>query len=132
MSIKYDITASSLQSGGFRVLHAGDDYSHTFSVTRGGSNLDLSGSAKIWFTVKEDSVQADTAAKLQLTTDSVSEIEITDPVAGQFIVKFGSSTTEDLEGEWLYDLQVKLDDDTVITIAYGAIEFLTNITRSVT
>lgn len=132
MSVKHEITAEALRGDGFRTLHAGDDYDYKFTINRGGSPLNLSGSSKIWFTVKEDAIQGDTDAKLQLTSDSALQIEITDPVAGEFTVKFRSSTTEDIEGEWLYDLQIKIDDGTVLTVAYGAIEFLTNITRSVT
>ena len=131
MSSKIDITASALQNSGFRAIHAGDDYDYQITITRAGSPLPLTGSTKVWFTVKEDSVQSDSLAKLQLTSDDSSQVEITDAVAGELVVKFRSSSTSDIEGEWLYDLQVKLDSGAVITVAYGVIEFLPNITRSV-
>jgi hypothetical protein len=134
MSTQYHITAENLHQNGYRALHAGDSYDHNFTVTRGGSALDLSG-AKLWFTIKEDSTQEDADAKLQLTSDDTAEIEVTDAVAGEFTVKFrgtGLKSTEDLEGTWEYDLQAKLGDvaGTILTLAYGDIEFLKNITRA--
>jgi hypothetical protein len=138
MSQQYDIVASDLIEKGYRPIHAGDDYEHRFTVTRSSSALDLTG-AKIWFTVKENSVESDAEAKLQLTSDDTTEIEITDVEGGIFLVKFKGSggsqkDTSDLEGKWIYDIQVKLGapDLTVITIAYGQIEFLQNLTRSTT
>ena len=109
-------------------------YDYSFSITRGGSVLDLSG-AKIWFTVKEHALDNDTDAKLQLVSDVSSEIQITNAAGGEFTVKFRGSgasqkNTSDLEGEWIYDIQVLLNDGTIITAAYGTIEFLKNITRA--
>lgn len=132
MSKKYDINAITLSQGKYRSLHAGDSYTHGFTVTRSNAPLDLTG-AKIWFTIKETSQQQDTQAKLQLSSDDVNEIEITDAVGGKFDVKFtgsGAKSTSDLEGSWLYDLQIKLSTGEVITLVYGKIEFLRNITRS--
>ncbi len=134
MSVNYDITAEQLKASSYRPLHAGDDYDHKFTVTRGGTPLDLTGS-KIWLTVKENSVEPDDEAKLQLSSDDTTEIEITDANAGQFTIKFrgtGTKNTQDLEGEWLYDMQVKLSApaSTIITLAYGRIEFLVNLTRA--
>lgn len=136
MSVNYDIVSERLRANSYRPLHAGDDYDHKFTATRGGVALDLTG-AKIWLTIKENSVELDSEAKLQLTSDSSDEIEITNAVNGEFTVKFrgtGSKSTEDLEGEWLYDLQVKLGApaETLITLVYGKIEFLINLTRSTT
>ena len=136
MSVVYDITADGLRGAGYRPLHAGDSYNHRFVITRGGSALDLT-SALLWFTVKDDPIVPDSEAKLQLKesdSDTSSHIEITDAANGKFAVRFkgtGSKTTEDLEGEWDYDCQVKLaTDDEVITMFSGKIEFLPNITRS--
>lgn len=128
MSINLDITAEALRSSGFRVLHAGDDYEYKFSVTRGGAALPLTG-AKLWVSVKEASVQDDNAAKLQLTSDSSAEIEIVSET--DFVVKFSAASTADLEGLWLYDIQVLLADGSILTLASGAIEFLANVTRSI-
>lgn len=135
MSVKYDMTAEALIGASYRPIHAGDDYDHRFTVTRNGVALPLTGAAKVWLTVKESSVEPDSQAKLQLSSDDSAQIEITDAAGGEFVVKFrgtGAKHTQDLEGKWLYDLQAKLDApaETLITLAYGKVEFLPNLTRA--
>ena len=129
MSATYEITAENLRALSYRELFAGDDYPHQFKVQRGGVALSLAG-AKVWFTVKEASLKADANAKLQLTSASSTQIEITDAVNGIFVVKFTGAATADLEGTWLYDIQIKLASGTIITAARGVIEFLPNLTRA--
>lgn len=132
MSEKYDITAQNLLRRKARGLHAGDSYTHSFTASRGGIALDLTG-AKIWFTVKQHTQETDAEAKLQLTSDDAAEIEITSALEGIFAVKFvgeGAKTTADLEGEWIYDIQIRLSTNEIITLTYGKIEFLPNITRT--
>lgn len=136
MSQQYDITAENLRSQDFRPLHAGDDYDFQWTITWPGLE-DLTG-AKVWFTVKESSVEDDAEAKLQLTSDSSDEIEITDAAASELTVKFRGDAaqeikrTRDLEGEWQYDMQVLLSSGKVVTVVRGVIEFLSNLTRSIT
>ena len=136
MSTEFDITAEYLRSQSFRVLHAGDDYDYKFSLLKGASPLDLTG-AKAWLTIKEASLKTDAEAKLQLSSASVDEIEITDALLGELVVKFrgsGTKDTSDLEGQWRYDLQVKATVNgslKVMTVAWGLIEFLPNLTRAV-
>lgn len=130
MSVAHDITEEALQLAGYRTLHAGDDYDYTFTVTRGGAALDLTG-ATIWLTVKERAVESDAQAKLQLSTAQATEISVTDPATGGvFVVHFQATATKDLEGLWLYDIQVKLASEKILTVATGKIEFLPNITRA--
>lgn len=132
MSARHDITAENLRLLGFRELHAGDDYDHQFTAQRDGTALDLT-AAKLWFTVKDDQMDLDSQSKLQLISDDTDQIEITDAVNGAFTVKFrgtGAKSTADLEGEWLYDIQVLLAAGTIITLSRGAIEFLPDITRA--
>jgi hypothetical protein len=133
MSVKHDILADDLARQGFRVLHAGDDYDYTFTVTRDGSPLDLTG-AKLWLSVKGSRVESDAEAKLQLT--EADGISITNAAGGVFVVQFrgeGAKTTANLAGKWPYDMQAKLSGaaPNLITLARGTIEFLPNITRSV-
>lgn len=130
MSVKHDITEESLIAAGYRALHAGDDYTYQFTVTRGGTALDLT-SAKVWLTIKESSVEVDASAKLQYDS-STAAITITSPTNGQFTVTFTAADTADLEGEWLYDIKAKLADTTLIRLARGKIEFLANLTRATT
>lgn len=134
MSAKLDITEDRLTQSNYRVLHAGDDYNMSFTVERGGSPLNLTG-AKIYFTVKEDSIKSDSNAKLQLSSDDSDEIEITNPTDGQFVVKFvgtGAKSTANVVGEYPYDIQATLSSGTIITLARGVIEFLEQITRATT
>lgn len=132
MSVKHDITADNLRGDGARVLHAGDSYTHTFTLKRGGVAVDLTG-AKIWFTVKDSNRAEDAAARLQLDSTDASQIEITDAEAGVIEVKLvgtGAKSTELLAGRKLYDLQVLLASGELITWAHGTIEFLPGITRA--
>lgn len=128
MSVVYNMTAKDLEGRGFRAIHAGDDYDHGFTYTRGGAVQDLT-SATLWLTVKESSTLTDGQAKLQLT--SPTKIEITDAAAGEFTVHFYDTDTEGLEGEWPYDIKVKMASGAIIRIARGVIEFLPNITRAI-
>jgi len=128
MSAQYDITAQYLIKSGFRPIHAGDDYDHYFTVERPpGTPLNLAG-AKIWFTIKEDTVDTDAEAKLQYSSADTAEIEITDGPNGGFTIHLQAADTEGLAGSWQYDIQVKLSTGKVITIARGAIELLTHVT----
>ena len=128
MSAQYDITSDFLIKSGYRPIHAGDDYDHSFTVERAGAPLN--NMAKIWFTVKEDFVDPDSEAKLQYSTDESSEIEITDPLNGAFVLHLQAADTEELAGTWQYDLQAKLTTGKIITLARGVIEFLPHVTQT--
>lgn len=128
MSVRYDITAEFLSRSNYRQIHAGDDYSHQFTVRRSGAALPLSG-AKLWFTVKADESDLDSEAELQYTSDSIAEIEITDALNGQFTIHLRHADTDTMAGTWSYDIQALLGSGEVITLARGVIEFLPNLTR---
>jgi hypothetical protein len=132
MSVKYNITAEVLEAAGFRAIHAGDDYAHDFTATRGGNALDIDG-GKVWFTVKEDSKLDDTKAKLQYDSDGAG-ITITDGPAGEFTLNLADTDTAGLEGLWPYDIKARLGGAgaAVIRLARGKIEFLPNLTRAIT
>ena len=132
MSAQYDITSSTLRAANYRPIHAGDDYTHRFTVERPpGSPLDLDG-AKLWFTVKQGADEADAQAKLFYDTDDVSVMQVTDGPNGQFAIYFQAADTECLEGSWIYDIKAKLAAGNIIRLAYGSIEFLPNITKAYT
>jgi hypothetical protein len=128
-----NITRETLEAGNYRAIHAGDSYDLTINLTRGGVALDLT-SANVWLTVKESALEVDADAKLFLL--SGAEITISaPPTGGIIVVAFRGSgaaqkNTTDIEGLWLYDLQVKLSSGEIITAAWGKIEFLANITRA--
>jgi len=129
MSVVHDITPDALRQSGFRPLHAGDDYDYTVALLAadGETPFDLAG-ASIWFTAKEAAILTDSEAKLQLTIGS--GISVPTPANGQLIVEFRGAETENLEGIWKYDLQIKDSTGKIRTVAYGVLEFLPNITRA--
>lgn len=131
MSVKYDPTSDYLIRNNYRVIHAGDDYTLTFTVTRSGSALDLT-SAKLWFTVKQDTDDTDAEAKLQYSTDDATEMQITSPTEGKFSLYLKDEDTTALAGSWNYDIKCKLGSGDVIRLARGTIEFLPNITQAST
>jgi len=135
MSQQIDLTEDTLRGGAFRPVHAGDSYNLKYTITRDGLALDITG-ATAWFTVKESETELDSDAKLQLISSNSAEIEITDPINGKLMVKFkgtgaAQKNTSDIAGLWDYDLQVLVGTE-VITVAYGKIEFLRNLTRATT
>ena len=129
MSVRYDITADALETNGYRPLHAGDDYTHEFTAQVDGSALDLSG-ATIWLTIKDDTTDPDTEAKLAYSTAEDTEVKITDATAGKFSVYLKQADTAKLEGSWQYDIKVKLSGGSFRRLARGTIEFLPNITQA--
>lgn len=131
MSVRYDITAAYLKRANYRQIHAGDDYSHSFTVRRAGLPMDLT-AAKLWFTIKEDDNDLDSEALLQYTSDSIAEIEVTDAANGQFVVRLRHADTDKMVGTKNYDMQVLLSTGEVVTLARGVIEFLPNLTRTYT
>jgi hypothetical protein len=129
MSARYDITEAFLVKSNYRPIHAGDDYDHSFTVERAGAALDLGG-AKIWFTVKKDTNDADSEAKLQYVSTDVTEIEITDGPNGKFVIHLKDTDTHDMEGTWNYDIKSLLNTGKILRIARGVIQFLPNITQA--
>jgi hypothetical protein len=129
MSAHYDITSDFLMRSNYRPIHAGDDYDHSFTVLRAGLALDLTG-AKLWFTVKKDANDADSEAKLQYVSTEITEIEITVPAEGKFVIHLKDTDTQDMEGTWLYDVKALLNTGKILRVARGVIEFLPNITQA--
>jgi len=128
MSSLHNILANYLVAAEKRVLHAGDDYDYQFTFLQGGVAMDLTGS-KVWLTVKRQDTDLDADALLQLDSET-GGITLTTPASGVITVHFASGETDDLEGVWNYDIQVKTVADKIITVARGKIEFLANITRA--
>lgn len=133
MSALLNITSDVLAEGSYRALHAGDTYDMRFSARRNGVAISLVG-AKVYLTIKDDEIKTDANARLQLSSSDPAEIEITDAVAGEFVVHFASTgpkSTASLSGlELPYDIQLILASGSIITLARGVIEFLPQITRA--
>jgi hypothetical protein len=129
MSAQYDITSNFLIKSSYRPIHAGDDYDHSFTVERAGLPLDLTG-AKVWFTVKKDVADTDDEALLQYSSDAVTELEVTAPVQGKFVIHLKAADTAEMEGIWPYDIKAKLNTTKIVRISRGVIEFLANITQA--
>lgn len=128
-STTHNITADYLLRAGKRPLHAGDDYDYGMQVKRAGSWLDLT-SATLWLTIKESPSDPDSEAKLQYCSSHIDEIEIVTPASGIFLLHFQAVDTEDLDGQWDYDIKAKLANGKFLRIAWGKIEFLPNVTRT--
>jgi len=130
MSQEYNITAAALERNNFRPIHAGDDYTHTFTVERPADTpLDLTG-AKLWFTIKRDNTDADSEALLAYSTAEATEMAIVTPASGIFKVTFKHDDTADLAGTWNYDIKALLATPERVRLARGIIEFLPNITQA--
>ena len=117
----------------FRPIHACDDYSHRFTIVP-VDTFSLVG-AKLWFTIKEDSTQTDSAAKLQYDSETpggAPNIEITGAL--EFTIHLRDTDTAGLEGIWPYDIKVRRGaaGAAINRLARGKIEFLPNLTREIT
>lgn len=131
MSSLVDITASSLIAAGNRPIYAGDDYDYTFAVTLGGAVYDLTG-AKVWLAIKTAVLKPDREALLLYDSTDATEIELTNPALGVFVVHFKGTDTLSLAGRWQYDIKVREAGGKVLHIARGLIEILTTVTRALT
>jgi len=133
MSEVLNLTASYLRGEKYRPIHAGDDYRLQFTAQEKDINDNISPIplAKVWFTIKRTEDDPDTAALLQLTSDSITEIELTDANAGQFTVIFTPENTGAIPGTWPFDIQIEDQSGDIITLARGEIELVGQTTRTV-
>lgn len=109
-------------------LIRGDSYSISFELTEEGSPVDLTGST-VFFT-----------AKPALTNDvsdntAVISVEVTshsDPTNGKTSIPLSSTDTDVTPAEYYYDVQVKRDDDTIVSIRARKLEIVADVTRRIT
>ena len=72
----------------------------------------------VFFTVKEDRAVPDAQADLQ----KVVTVH-TDPDAGLSAITLDATDTDDLSGNYFYDIQVRTDEGKIMTVLSGIITF---------
>jgi hypothetical protein len=106
-------------------LIRGDTSSITFELTEGGTPSDLTGST-VFFTAKP-------ALTNDITdTTAVIAIEVTnhsDPTNGITIIPLTSSDTDVNPGLYYYDIQVKRQDNSIVSIPNRQLEVFADVTR---
>lgn len=111
----------------------GDTHPYVISVVdNDGTPVNLTG-CKIYFTVKEEYSDLDSAAILQKTSADVAEIEITDFAGGIFEIKFLADDTEDEEtgsfNDYKYDIQIKDSSNLIWTRTRGVFRLYGDVTK---
>ncbi len=87
-----------------------------------GTAIDITGWT-IWFTIKSSQDDADSAAVAQ---DIVTSH--TNATAGESTISLTAAETDELEGNYYYDIQIKKLDGTIKTVLDGTINFSKDIT----
>lgn len=99
----------------------------TFSITKedsDGNPVDISGWT-FWLTIKSDSEDTDANAAVQKKVTSH-----TDAANGETEIELTSSDTDDLQGDYDYDIQYKDGAGDVVTPLYGTIHFRADVTEA--
>jgi hypothetical protein len=111
-------------------VYRGDDLTLTLNFTGStGEIIDISG-WKIYFTIKRDvSVLDEDATGFDGTQKSYI---INNGTSGIATVYLTALETTILEDEFLYDIEIIDATGIVVTVLYGSIEFISDITRAVT
>ena len=136
-------SVASAVAGGTVTIHRGDSLSA--SITGLG---DISGRSKLWFTVKDDRDDADSAAIIQIEetaglvylngaaagTAANGDITVDDEDDGDITITLDETETDDLtENSGLYyDVQMLDSSDDVTTLSDGPARVTLDVTRTVT
>lgn len=96
-----------------------------------GDVVNISG-AKIWFTVKKGYEDTDANAIFQLDSDTVTEIEITDAVAGKAVIYIKASDTSGLAiRSYFFDIQIVETGREPRTLIIGMLIVRVDVTLSI-
>lgn len=79
----------------------------------------------VWLTLKKKQSYPDAQATIQVENGVGDHA---DPTGGVTILKIDSSATKTYEGQYYFDVQYKDDDDAIVTVQKGIVEFVTDIT----
>jgi len=88
-----------------------------------GTPIDITG-WKVYFTVKEKDSDSDDLAKIKKDTEVHS-----DPTQGKSQIVLVPTDTENLKGNFYYDIQIKKATGEFITVIVGTLEVLRDVTR---
>lgn len=102
----------------------GDSWSRTLQFKNsGGSPIDITGWT-VFFTVKSSPGSRDEDAVLQKTVTSH-----TNATGGLSAISCTAADTDNLQGDYYFDIQIKKSDGSIKTYLYGQIKFLEDTTR---
>lgn len=105
----------------------GDDTTISATITNQDDEaVNLTG-ATVFFTVKRRKTDSDADALIAKEVTSH-----TTPASGQTDIELTNEDTDIRPGAYLYDLQVKDNEDRIISINYGTLRVKTDITRRIT
>lgn len=106
-------------------LYRGDSREYTISFTKGdGSKIDITG-WKVYFTLKKYAYKSDEDADLKKDVT-----EHSNPSEGETKIILMAGDTENLGiGIYHFDIQIKKNDGTILTVLKGTLEVMLDITR---
>lgn len=107
----------------------GDSETITFIISEDGEPVDLT-DATVFFTVKPSI--SDDAETDDDDASAVIEKEVTshsDPTEGETLIELSNTDTDIDAGEYYYDIQVKRDDDTIVSIKRRKLTIVPDVTR---
>lgn len=106
-------------------LYRGDSREYTLSFTKSdGSKIDIT-EWKIYFTLKKYAYQSDEDADLKKDVT-----EHSNPTDGETKITLTAGDTENLEiVVYNFDIQIKKDDGTILTVLKGTLKIMLDITR---
>ena len=105
----------------------GDDTTISATITNQDDEAVNLAGATVFFTVKRR--KTDTDLEAVITKEVTSH---TTPASGETDIELTNEDTDIRPGIYLYDLQVKDNDDRIISINYGTLRIITDITRRTT
>lgn len=105
--------------------YRGDTYSISLNFTQNDLAVDITGWI-IFYTVKNKITGTDGDAVISKTVDTH-----TNPTGGISLIEVDSADTEELAGDYHYDIQVRKTDGTIRTLVKDIIEFKEDVTLRV-
>lgn len=105
--------------------YRGDTYSISLTFTQNDAAVDITGWI-IFYTVKTKITENDSQAVISKTVTTH-----TNPTGGISLIEVDSEDTEDLAGDYHYDIQVRKSDGTIRTLVKDTIEFKEDVTSRV-
>ena len=113
-------------------LPRGDSRTYRLTITDEEDNIYNLTGATVYFTVKEANSQADSVAVIQLSSASITEIDIDEPTNGKAYIYVKNIHTQDMEiKSFIYDCQVLLPTNDVNTVLSGRFTITEDVSRTV-
>jgi len=113
----------------FEIFRGDDKTLEVVVKDQDGNVVDITGSS-IRCTVKEHETDPDTEAKISKSSDTPSEITLTDPTQGKFEVYFVPTDTDNLLGDYVYDIQIETSAGKKYTVLKGFFKVKMDVTKA--